>query len=152
MLINKYINIPGFDINTGPLSRHLFWNCWASSGYKFPYFTGPVGQHSFRSFIVSIACTCQPPLQLNTIFISSLILCCHFVYLPSCFDTYEPHKKSLRDVAASDNVRTFCELRMPIFLGLRRVTSIILVYRSIFFCTIHIGYCDMPSTYRFHIN
>ena len=37
-------------------------------------------------------------------------------------------------------------------LGLLSVTSIISVYRSIFFCAIRIGYRDTPSTFRFHIN
>ena len=97
----------------------FFWGCRASSGHKFPYFTGPTyfkivfiplgtatGHHFNRLSLPS-----NPALRLHT---SHLILCCvtsyscHIVLICSL-------TKSRHDVATSDDVRSFCELRTSIF-------------------------------------
>ena len=105
--------------STLTLARHLFWGCRA----KFPYFLGPVDQHSFRSFlfhwsqpqvIVSLTCPYHPYRRYNyTQSSSHLILCCHFVYSPSCFDMYKPHKK----VCMTSLLATTCGL----FVNCRRL-------------------------------
>ena len=124
----------------------IFFNTGqASLGHKFPYFTGPMGNHNFRSFLLLVNTTSHcfnclslpptPALQLNTIFISS-----DFVLSAS------------QKVCMASLLATMCgpfvNCGRLCVLELRCVTSIISVYRSIFFCAIRIGYRDMPSTYR----